>query len=116
MLISAMLVIVGLIHLLPSIGVLGATQLARLYGIDCQEANLSILMRHRAVLFALLGVFLIYAAFNHAFQNMALIAGFASISSFIWLALVQGTYNAQLRKVLIIDLLAFACLTIAVLV
>ena len=56
--ISILLVIVGIIHLLPVSGVLGAERLSALYGLSFQEPNIAILMRHRAVLFGLLGVFL----------------------------------------------------------
>lgn len=52
---STMFVVVGLIHLLPLIGVLGSERLAPMYGVDCSERNLSMLMRHCAVLFGVLG-------------------------------------------------------------
>ena len=52
-LVSAMLVIVGIIHLLPLSGVLSESRLTVLYGIPFDEPNLEILMRHRAVLFGL---------------------------------------------------------------
>jgi hypothetical protein len=58
----AMLLIVGIIHLLPLSGVLSAHRLQILYGIVIEDPNLEILMRHRAVLFGLLGAFLIAAA------------------------------------------------------
>ena len=57
-LVPAMLILVGLIHLLPLSGVLGSERLASLYGLSFSEPNLAILMRHRAVLFGLLGVLL----------------------------------------------------------
>ncbi|MFN6169665.1 MAG: phosphopantetheine adenylyltransferase, partial [Burkholderiales bacterium] len=63
-LVSAMLVVVAIIHLVPLSGLLGTERLAVLYGIQIEEPNLAILMRHRAVLFGLLGVFLLYAAFR----------------------------------------------------
>lgn len=112
-LISAMLVIVAVIHLLPLSGVLGSARLTALYGIPFDEPNLAILMRHRAVLFGLLGAFLLYAAFRPAFQPVAFLAGFASIVSFLYLAWSVGGYNALVGRVFTADLVALACLVIA---
>ena len=69
-LIKAMLVIVGIIHLLPLVGMLGGERLSALYGLRFDELNLLILMRHRAVLFGLLGTYLLYAAFQPAHQRI----------------------------------------------
>lgn len=84
-LVSAMLVVVAVIHLLPLSGVLGSERLAALYGLSFNEPNLAILMRHRAVLFGLLGLFLLFAAFRPPFQTIAFMAGFVSVVSFLWL-------------------------------
>ena len=54
---TGLLVLVGIIHLLPVAGVLGVDRLAALYGIALSEPNIEILMRHRAILFGLLGLF-----------------------------------------------------------
>ena len=78
-LVSAMLVVVAVIHLLPLAGVLGGERLASLYGQDFNEPNLAILMRHRAVLFGLLGAFMLFAAFRPAWQDVAFVAGFVSV-------------------------------------
>lgn len=109
-LVAITLTITGLIHLLPLAGVLGADQLAKLYGMPFKNPNLEILMRHRAVLFGLLGTFLIAAAFKPNLQAAAFIAGLASVTSFLWLALSVGGYNAQLARVVIADVVALACL------
>lgn len=111
-LVSAMLVVVAIIHLLPLPGVLGGSRLNRLYGIPIQEANLAILMRHRALLFGLLGVFFLYAAFHPAFQVTAFIAGFVSVLSFLYLAWSTGGYNSQIRRVCAADIIALACLVV----
>ena len=105
-LISAMLIVVAIIHLLPLSGVLGSERLSALYGIRFDEPNLAILMRHRAVLFGLLGVFLLYAAFQPAFQRAAFVAGFVSVVSFLYLAWSVGGYNAQVGRVFIADIVA----------
>jgi hypothetical protein len=111
-----MLVIVGVIHLLPLVGVLGSEQLVSLYGLDFAEPNLAILMRHRAVLFGVLGTFLVYAAFKPALQPMAFAAGFVSVASFVLLAWNIGGYNSFVGKVVIVDIVALVCLLVGVVV
>ena len=113
-LVSAMLVVVAIIHLLPLSGVLGGERLAALYGLPFNDPNLAILMRHRAVLFGLLGLFLLFAAFRPQFQAIAFIAGFVSVVSFLWLAWSVGGYNAQIARVFTADIVALACLIIGV--
>ncbi|QTN30766.1 phosphopantetheine adenylyltransferase [Rhodoferax sp. AJA081-3] len=112
----AMLMVVGIIHLLPMSGVLGTERLAALYGLPINEPNLAILMRHRAVLFGLLGLFLVYAAFRPGLQTLAFVAGFASVLSFLWLAWSQGGYNPQIQRVVIADVVALVCLVLGGLV
>ncbi|HBX55914.1 phosphopantetheine adenylyltransferase [Pseudomonas sp. UBA2684] len=112
-LISALLIIAGIIHLLPLSGVLGAQQLATLYGLSFQEPNLLLLMRSRAVLFGLLGALLVCAAFRPALQPLALIGGLVSVLSFLYLAWSTPGYNDALRRVVIADWVALACLALA---
>jgi hypothetical protein len=111
-LVSAMLVIVAIIHLLPLTGALGSERLASLYGISFDEPNVAILMRHRAVLFGLLGVFMLFAAFRPSFQVAAFVVGFVSVVSFLWLASSVGGYNAAIGRVVTADIVALACLTL----
>lgn len=111
-LVAAMLIIVGIIHLLPLSGVLGTERLASLYGLSFQEPNIAILMRHRAVLFGLLGLFLIYAAFRPPFRLVAFVAGFVSVASFLALAHSIGGYNAGVARVVSADWVALACLAV----
>ena len=108
--ISLMLVVVAVIHLLPLAGVLGAERLAALYGITIAEPNLAILMRHRAVLFGLLGLFFLLAAWQPRLQAIAFIAGFVSVLSFVALAWSTGGYNPQIARVLVADWVARGCL------
>lgn len=110
--VTALLVLVAVIHLLPLSGVLSTERLTALYGLDFDEPNLEILMRHRAVLFGLLGAFLLYAAFNPALQVYAFIAGFISVISFLYLAWSVGDYNEQLGRVFVADVVALLGLII----
>lgn len=108
--IAATLLVGGVIHLLPLVGVLGTERLASLYGISVQDPNSAILMRHRAVLFGLIGGLMVMAMFKPALQPAAFAIGLLSICSFLYIAWSVGHYNAQLSRIVVVDLLAFACL------
>ena len=110
--IPIVLAVVGVIHLLPLSGVLGAERLAVLYGLAVDEPNLALLMRHRAVLFGLLGAFMLYAAVRPAWQGLALVAGSVSVVSFLALAALQGGLNPQVTRVVLADLVALAGLAV----
>lgn len=105
----------GIIHLLPVSGVLGAEKLAALYGIAADDAGLVLLLRHRAVLFGLLGLLLVAAAFRPALQNLALGAGLVSVVSFLLLAGAPGQYGAGIGRVISADIVALVLLLIAAL-
>jgi hypothetical protein len=106
------LLLVAIIHLLPSVGALGSSRLTALYGLDFSEPSLSILMRHRAVLFGLLGAFLLYAAFRPALQTLALTAALISVVSFMWLTLATAGHNAHIARVFAADKVALLALVI----
>ena len=108
-----MLLMVGIIHILPLSGVLSAARLFELYGMTFDDPNLEILMRHRAVLFGLLGIFLICSAFMPSLQLPALIAGFLSVVSFLYLSYSVGGYNEQVNRIVIADKVALVCLVVA---
>lgn len=111
-LLATSLAVVGIIHILPLAGVLGADRLNALYGLAIDEPNLSILMRHRAVLFGLLGVFCLVAAARQSLQLIALVAGAISVVSFLVLAYATGGYNDALGRVVTADWVAAAFLII----
>lgn len=113
-LISAMLIVTAIVHLLPLAGVLGHERLTALYGLSFNEPNLTILMRHRSVLFGLLGLLLFFAAFQPSLQPLAFIAGFISVISFLWLAWSVGGYNSQISRVFMADIVALVCLIVGV--
>ena len=69
-------------------------------------------MRHRAVLFGLLGIFLISSIFIPNLQLVALIAGFVSVFSFLYLAYSIGSYNDQISRIVMADKVALVCLVI----
>lgn len=71
-------------------------------------------MRHRAVLFGLLGIFFIVAALRSHLHTIAFSAGFVSVISFLWLAWSIGGYNPQVAQIVRVDVVALACLVIGV--
>lgn len=106
----ACLALAGVIHLLPLPGLLGAGRLRRLYGIAVDDPNLAILLQHRAVLFGLLGILLIAAAFRPELRAVALIAGLASTLSFLAIAWGVGGYGPQMARVIAADIVAVLAL------
>lgn len=111
--IALLLGIVGIIHLLPLSGVLGGAQLTALYGLDFSDPGLAILMRHRAVLFGLLGTACLIAAFRRSWQNPVIAAAAISTIAFLVLAFDEGRYGAAIARVVVADGIAVACLVIA---
>lgn len=111
--VPVLLVLTGIIHLLPVAGVLGGKRLAALYGISLNDPNTEILMRHRASLFGLLGLFLVYAAFQPSLHFLGIVAGLVSVVSFIAIAWSVGGYNRAVRKVVVVDVIACIALVAA---
>ena len=99
-------VLVGLVNFAPVIGVISAGQLSSMYGVDVNTPDLETLLRHRAVLFGLLGSFLILAAFRQSLQLLAAIAGLVSMISFIVIAYLAGDTGSAINKVVIVDIVA----------
>ncbi len=110
--ISISLLIPGLIHVLPLYGLIGNKYLESLYGLKFNEPNISILMRHRSVLFGLLGGYLTYSAINPTHRNFAFPAGLISATSFLMLAVQTSGYNAKIRGVVLADVIAIGSLLV----
>ena len=113
--ITVLLIAVAVIHLIPVKGLLGAEALRTLYQVDVADPNLLILMRHRACLFGVVGLLLIYAAFVREHQWLAVVVGFVSVISFLGIAMTAGGYSEAVRTVVRADIVALVLLTIAAL-
>ncbi|MEX2249495.1 MAG: hypothetical protein WD671_07655 [Parvibaculum sp.] len=111
--IGVIFVLVGLLNAYPAVGMLGAKQLRRLYGLEFADANLLTLMQHRAVMLGLIGLFLIVAAFRRELQPAAFILGFASMLSFVVFARLQGDPSRWISKVSTADVAGSALLAVA---
>ncbi|MCU0756273.1 MAG: hypothetical protein MUE46_14295 [Xanthomonadales bacterium] len=107
------LVGVAVIHLLPVSGVTGAAALQRLYGLAISDPNLLILLQHRAVLFAIVGLLQLVAVFRAEWRPLALAVGAVSVLSFLVVALLVGDYNAAIARVVWADVLALVLLGVS---
>jgi hypothetical protein len=113
-LVSLVLFAVGVLHLVPAWGVLGAERLARLYGALPPDPSLVLLLRHRALLFGVLGAFCCAAAFVRPWRWPALVAALVSTAGFVALAAGRAEAIAPaLRRVVAADVIASAALAIA---
>ena len=109
----ALVLLVALVNLAPVLGVLSAERLQALYGIPIAGPDLEILMRHRALLFAVVGALLVAAAFHPPLRGVAVAAGLFSMLSFAALAWGVGGANEALRRVAWIDVVASLLLVAA---
>ena len=107
---SFLLLAVGLIHLLPVMGLAGGERLASMYGVGIADPNLELLMRHRAVLFGMLGGVLVWSAFAPSLQPAALLLAAVSVVSFLALAEGYAELSAEIHRVVVADWIALACL------
>jgi hypothetical protein len=113
---TALLVIVGAVNLLPGYVALAPSKVSTAYGITVQgadSADLTVLLRHRAVLLALVGVGLLVAAFLPSLRGPAIAAGAVSMGSFLILAWVTPALNSATTRVARIDIAALVVLVVA---
>jgi len=107
---TALILLASLINLFPVSGVLSRSRLESLYGVVFQDPNVVILMRHRAVLFGIIGGLLVVSAFHVPLRPTGYAAGFLSMLSFVVIAWLVGSYNPELRRIIAFDLVALAAL------
>ena len=113
--VAVLLVIVGLINFLPVLGVLSAERLSQAYDVTLADNNLVILMRHRALLFGLLGGFVLVSVFLPLYRPAAMVLAGISMVGFLVIVLQQGGYNDALYKVMIADIVGIVALAAAAL-
>ncbi|MCP3141762.1 phosphopantetheine adenylyltransferase [Pyxidicoccus xibeiensis] len=112
---TLLLLAVAAVNLIPGIVALLPDRTVALYGIGVDGGSMTLLMRHRAVLLACVGLGLGAAAFVPSVRPPAL--AFAAISklSFLALYLMTPGLTPELQRVAAADLVALALLAIAAL-
>ena len=111
--IAALLLVVAVIKLLPLAGLAGGGTLEKLYGIEVADPNLELLLRHRAVLFGLLGALIAAGALHRPLRALAFGGAWASVISFLVLAAGTEPRNEAIGRVVTADLVALAALVVA---
>ncbi len=107
------LMIVGLINFIPSILAVLPNKISQSYGIEIPDANYELLLRHRAVLFGIVGGLIIYSAISKKYYTLSVTIGLISMVSFLILfKLGNGAINAELEKVMNIDLVGIVILLV----
>ncbi len=111
--VMAILLIVGIINILPAVVFFDPSKTLRLYGLPIEGTDLTILMRHRGVLLAIVGIALIVAAFKPEFRVFAVALALISKLAFIFLAFTIAGHTAEIRQVALIDVGAVVLLLAA---
>ena len=107
------LFITGVINFLPSLFALLPEKIATSYGVEVPNANYELLLRHRAVLFGIVGGLMIYSAISKNNYDLSVLIGMVSMVSFVILYfLSKGEINAELNKVFKADLVGIGVLAI----
>jgi len=107
------MVLSGLIHLLPLVGVAEPSRVAGMYDVRVDGPDLAVLLVHRAVLFGLLGALLIAGAWVDDLQPYAIGAGLVSDLAFLAIAKVNPGINAAMQRVVRADVVSVVLLVAA---
>jgi hypothetical protein len=113
---TGLVLVAAVINFAPVLGLSSPERMGPFYGVDLGDANLQILMRHRAMLFGLVGGLLFVAAFHPPLRTLGYVVGFSSMVSFLLVAWLVGGYNAEIQRVIVIDTVGIAALAGAALV
>jgi hypothetical protein len=107
---TLLVLIAAAINLAPLLGAFAPERMTALYGVNLDDPNLQILMRHRAVLFGIVGGLLLVAAFHPPLRTIGYAAGFASMLSFLLIAWLVGGISEEIRRVVVVDVVGIAAL------
>lgn len=113
---TLLVLVAAAINMAPVLGAFLPDRMSALYGVNLEDPNLQILMRHRAVLFGVVGGLLLAAVFHPPLRAVGYWVGFSSMLSFVLIAWQVGAYGAAIQRVILADVVGLVALTGAVLV
>jgi hypothetical protein len=114
-LVVALLLVAAVVNLAPVVGVLSNERLRALYGVPVDDPNLAVLLRHRAVLFGIVGGLLVASAIWPGLRGVAAAAGLVSMLSFVALVFLVAGAGPELVRIARIDVAASVALLAAAL-
>ncbi len=100
---SALLAAAGLLNTAPVLGALAPRKMYAAYGITPAGPDLEVVLRHRAVLFAVVGVSSVVAVFRPALRPIAIGANAISFGGFLALVIADGSVGPGLMRVAAVD-------------
>lgn len=107
------LFIAAVINLLPSVLAFLPDKISKSYGIEIPNENFELLLRHRAILFGIIGGLMIYSAVAKKHYEVSTVIGLISMVSFIVLFFLIGKdINSELKKVMTVDIVGTVLLCI----
>ncbi len=106
------LFIAGAINALPILIAFLPEKIKGSYGIEVPDSNYELLLRHRAILFGIVGGIMIYSAITKKYYDLAVLIGAISMISFVLFFFKIGNINTELRKVMLIDVVGIVILAI----
>ena len=109
-----LLFLVGIINFLPVMGIISLDKINQAYGLSVTDNNLAILLRHRALLFGLIGGFIIYSVFKPQYQVAAIILAAISMLGYVCLFWTMDDTNSALLRIAQIDILGVFVLCLAI--
>jgi hypothetical protein len=100
--IMAAWLILAAAHVLPALPVMAPWMVGRLYGVS-PSGDVGLLLRHRALLFAIVCALCAWAAFDASVRPAAYLAAGVSVIGFLPLYALAGFPKGALRTVAIVD-------------
>ena len=111
--VTILILLASLVNLAPVTGLISAARLESLYGIPFADPDLVVLMRHRAVLFGIVGGLLLVSAFHPPLRPAATVSGLVSMLSFVVIVFFAAEANEALKRIAWIDVGATVALVAA---
>lgn len=112
---DALLVLVGIVNLIPGVAAtVSVERAAAAYGVALDGPDLAVVLRHRGVLLAIVGLALVVVPWWPEIRTAAIVGGVVSMVSFVAIVLAKPGVGRPLRTVMWVDVGAVGLVLVAV--